>query len=203
MARRYRTFGGWLMHLIILLLTLGVIAFGLALGGLYLAEKTVPAPAGESDALIVLGAQVKADGRPSVQLEWRLEAALAEYRRLPRPIVVCGAQGANEPRPEGLVMRDWLTAQGVPAESVIPETRSTDTRENLRNALSLLPADAGRITVVTSDYHLPRALAIARDLGCQADGIGSPCKPEYWFKNHSREVLAWGKYFAVKWGVLK
>lgn len=191
------------MHLIVLLLTLGAVLFGIALGALYLAEKTTPAPAGDSGAIIVLGAQVKADGSLSVQLEWRMEAALAEYRRAPRPIVTCGAQGANEPRPEALAMRDWLMARGVPAEAIIAETQSTDTRENLVNALSLLPGDAGRVTLVTSDYHLPRALAIARDLGHPADGIGSPCKPEYWFKNHSREVLAWGKYFAVKWGVLK
>ena len=48
--------------------------------------------------------------------------------------------------------------------------------------------------MITSDYHLPRALAIAGSLGLDADGIGSPCKPEWWVKNHAREVLAWGKY---------
>ena len=41
-------------------------------------------------------------------------------------------------------------------------------------------------------------MRIARDLGYEAEGVGSPCKPEYWVKNHSREVLAWGKYFLNK-----
>lgn len=191
------------MHLILLLLTLGVILFAAALGLLYLAEISVPAPAGEGDAIIVLGAQVYMDERPSRQLEWRLEAALAEYGRAPRAIVVCGAQGSDEPRAEGLVMRDWLIQRGVPASSVIAETESTDTWQNLRNAFSLLPSGLKKATVVTSDYHLPRALAIARELGCEADGIGSPCTREYWLKNHAREVLAWGKYYAVKWGVLR
>ena len=44
-----------------------------------------------------------------------------------------------------------------------------------------------------------RAMALARDLGLEADGIGSPCKPEYWVKNHAREALAWVKYWLVKY----
>ena len=70
-----------------------------------------------------------------------------------------------------------------------------ETRENV-----LLSDGVQRVTVITSDYHLPRALALARDLGLEADGIGSPCRPEigFWIKNHAREVLAWGKYLAEK-----
>ena len=83
----------------------------------------------------------------------------------------------------------------MPDDQVIAETTSMNTLQNLQNAIALLPASAQRVTIVTSDYHLPRALQIARDLGVEADGIGSPCKPEYWMKNHAREVLAWGKYF--------
>ena len=59
--------------------------------------------------------------------------------------------------------------------------------------------------IVTSDYHLPRALAIARDAGLEAQGAGSPCRPEwnYWLKNHMREALAWVKYWGVKYLGLK
>ena len=53
--------------------------------------------------------------------------------------------------------------------------------------------------VVTSDYHVPRSLALARDQGFEAVGLGSPCKPEYWLKNHARETLAWIKYWGVKY----
>jgi len=52
---------------------------------------------------------------------------------------------------------------------------------------------------VTSDYHVPRSLALARDLGFQATGLGSPCKQEYWLKNHARELLAWVKYLGMKY----
>ena len=35
--------------------------------------------------------------------------------------------------------------------------------------------------------------------GYDACGMGSPCKPEYWIKNHAREALAWCKYWGVKY----
>ena len=97
-------------------------------------------------------------------------------------------------------MREWLISQGVPEEDVIAECESLNTRQNLTFAKALLPEGLTRVTVVTSDFHLPRALAMARDLGLDPDGIGSPCRPEigFWVKNHGREVLAWGKYLAEK-----
>ena len=175
----------------------GALCFAAALGALYWAETHAPATDGTSRAIIVLGAQVKADGEPSVQLSLRLEAALAEYEKNPRIIVVCGAQGGDEPRPEGDVMRDWLLERGVPADDVRAETDSRNTRQNLENAAALLAPETS-VTVVTSDYHLPRALAMARDTGLDADGVGSPCRLEYWMKNHCRELLAWGKYLLEK-----
>ena len=60
----------------------------------------------ETDVIIVLGAQVKPDGTPSVQLEYRLEAALSAYRDHPQKVVCCGGQAGTEPAPEGRVMAD-------------------------------------------------------------------------------------------------
>ena len=48
--------------------------------------------------------------------------------------------------------------------------------------------------VITSDYHVARALALCSDAGIQATGKGSPSKPEYFIKNHIREGLSWIKY---------
>lgn len=180
------------------LILLGIICFGIALGLLTWAEKHVPAPEGDYDAIIVLGAQVLPNGEPNVQLELRLEKALSYYQTHPIPIISCGAQGSNEPAPEGDVMSDWLIQRGVAPEHAVSETNSYNTWQNLRNAAALLPAGANRVIVVTSDYHLPRALQIAKDLGLEADGLGSPILPYWWIKNHTREVLAWCKYFVGK-----
>lgn len=182
----------------IALLLLGCTGFLTLLLALTYAEKHVPAPSGRYDAIIVLGAQVMEDGAPSRQLRLRLEGALEQYRAAPCLIITTGAQGANEPAPEGDVMKKWLMDAGVPEQDIISETQSFNTWQNLRNAKALLADHAARTVVVTSDYHLPRALWIARDAGLSADGIGTPTTPEWWLKNHVREVLAWCKYFAGK-----
>ncbi len=188
------------MHMILILALAGVLLFGLALGALSLAEVNPPPVSPDSGAVIVLGCQVYSTGNLSPQLELRLQSALDTYREHPRLIVCCGGQGENEPAPEGQVMREWLVRQGVPPEDVIAECESQNTRQNLAYARDLLPDTVQRVTVITSDYHLPRALALAKDVGLQADGIGSPCRPEigFWIKNHTREVLAWGKYLGQK-----
>ena len=186
------------------LILLGVILYAGVIGYICIREgsvqKTVPA-AENYDAIIVLGAQVKPDGVPSVQLSWRLDAAYEAWQRKPVPIVVCGAQGKDEPEPEALTMAAYLVAKGVPEDGILKDPDSFNTNQNLRNAAALLSKvpDIQRVLIVTSDYHLPRSMAIAEDLGYNACGMGSPCKPEYWLKNHAREALAWCKYWGKKY----
>ena len=192
--RKKGTWWRWVIGLVLA----GVLCGGAALGVLCYAETHPVARAENSQAIIVLGAQVYADGRLSLQLTKRMETALDEYRRNPRLIVVCGGQGKDEPLPEGEAMRQWLVDQGVSAEDILVDAESVNTRGNLQNAKAMLPEEVTQVTIVTSDYHLPRALQLARDFGLSADGIGSPCMPEYWVKNHSRELLAWGKYILEK-----
>ena len=186
-----------LFHRLILLALIAVGLFALLYVGLFgwvcYAESHVETPP-ETDAIIVLGAQVKPDGTPSVQLEYRLETALSAYQQLAQPIVCCGGQAGTEPAPEGRVMADWLIARGVPEADVLAETASGDTMENIRNAIRLLGYTPEKVLIVTSDYHVPRALQIARDQGLQAWGMSAPTLPEYWLKNRTREALGWGKY---------
>lgn len=163
-------------------------------------QKTVPA-AEEYDAIIVLGAQVKPDGSPSVQLGWRLDAAYEAWAQKHVPVVVCGAQGKDEPMAEAETMSLYLENKGVPMADILKDPNSFNTNQNLQNAAKLLKdlPEIQRVMIVTSDYHVPRAMALARDLGFDACGMGSPCKQEYWIKNHAREALAWCKYWARKY----
>ena len=156
------------------LVLLGAVCAAGLIGFVYYKETHLP-PVGEFDAIIVLGAQVKADGTPSVALERRLTAALEEYQKRPRLMIVCGAQGSDEPRAEGDVMRDWLIAHGVAAADIEAETDSFNTRQNLGYAQSIMD-DRGLTAalIVTSDYHLPRALAIARDAGSSPAARAAP-----------------------------
>ena len=179
---------------VLLALVLMGAAGALALMGfVYYMETHLPEQI-ESDVIIVLGAQVKEDGTPSVALERRLTAALQSYQEKQQTIIVCGAQGGNEPRAEGDVMRDWLLARGVAEPDVVAETESFNTRENLQNARAIMQERGlTQALVVTSDYHVARALMLCKQEGIAATGKGSPSKPEYFIKNHFREGLSWIK----------
>ena len=196
--------GHFLRRLIIGIIVLLIVLYAGVVGMVCIREgrvqKTVPA-AEDYDAIIVLGAQVKPDGSPSVQLSWRLDAAYEAWTRKNVPVVVCGAQGKDEPMQEAEAMSLYLENKGVPAAAILKDPDSFNTNQNLKNAAKLFRDLPGiqKVMIVTSDYHVPRAMALARDLGFDACGMGSPCKQEYWIKNHAREALAWCKYWARKY----
>ncbi|MBQ8162623.1 MAG: YdcF family protein [Clostridia bacterium] len=186
-----------LLRILIWLILLGIIVYLLLFGMVLYKESHVPAPGDDYEAVVVLGAQVKPDGTPNLQLQWRLDAGLEAYRKHPCFIVVCGAQGSDEPMPEAVAMRRVLEDAGVPPEQILSDPSSFNTRQNLQNARALLePYGIRKIIIVTSNYHLPRALALASDLGFDATGLASPTLGGFfWLKNHARETLSWVKYF--------
>jgi len=190
-----------LMKLAMLLVLLGILFYLGVVAMVVYRTNNVPA-AGEYDAIIVLGAQVKPDGEPSIQLQWRLDAAYKAWQERNCLVVVCGAQGANEPATEASVMKAELVRQGVPEESILMDDKSFNTRQNINNAISLMEGrGVDRVLIVTSDYHLPRAMALAEDAGLAASGVGSPTKQglRFWVKNYGREGLAWIKYWMQKY----
>lgn len=150
----------------------------------------------QPDALIVLGSGLIRGEVPPL-LRSRLDRALAIYRATPagvrRPVLVpSGGQGADEPRPEGAAMAEYLIAQGADPADVHPETESRSTRENLVLSGRVL-ADTGRTgptLVVTNNYHVLRAALLARDTGSSADVVGSPTAAYYVPSAFLREWVA-------------
>ena len=196
-----KTFWRRLWRALLCLALAGLACYAGLIALVYYWEVNVPQST-EYDSIIVLGAQVLPTGEPSVQLRWRLDKAIECYEKNPCYIVVCGGQGNNEPEPEGDVMRRELIRDGLPEKHVISDPVSADTKQNIRNAWDILQKlGCEKPLIVTSDYHLPRAMAIARDNGLDPLGAGSLCKPglKFWLKNHMREALAWVKYWGIKY----
>ncbi len=191
-----------LFRALLWLLAAGLACYAGLIALVYHWEVSVPTPA-DYDGIIVLGAQVLPSGQPSVQLRWRLDKAVEYYEKNPCPVVACGGQAGKEPAPEGEVMRALLLEDGLPEADVYADPDSMNTRENIQNAWRILQSlGCSRPLLVTSDYHLPRALALARDTGLTAvQGVGSPCRNEwnFWLKNHMREALSWVKYWGIKY----
>ncbi|WP_412028032.1 YdcF family protein [Deinococcus yunweiensis] len=154
------------------LLPLAVVAL-LAAGFLALPNLRVPNTQTPHATLLVLGAAQYA-GRPSPAFQRRLDHALSLYRSGGvQHIVVTGGRRQGDPYTEGGVGTTYLTRHGVPADDLSAETRSRTTIENLQNARVLL-SPGTPVTLVTDEAHAPRALALARALGMDADVSASP-----------------------------
>lgn len=158
-----------------------------------------PSPA---DAIIVLGARIYADGSPTPALERRLDRALGVYQDGYAPLIItCGAQGDDEPMPEADAMRNYLIEKGVPEDAVLAENESYNTQESLANAKAILDArgleDA---IIVSSDYHLWRALSMCKDIGLVATGAGSQnaITLRVSILNCLQETVSWVKYVLTR-----
>ncbi len=159
-------------------------------------------PVRRSDCIVVLGAKVHPDGRLSKTLRWRCERAWELWRDgLAGAVIVCGGRGGDEPCTEAFAMAAQLEELGVPRGRIHPEDKSVNTVENLRNAAGIMAAQGLRSAViVTSDYHLQRALWIARDLGMEVCGAAARSNPMpvKWVKSRLRESVSWMLYFVHK-----
>ena len=64
-------------------------------------------------------------------------------------------------------------ARGAAPARLLVEDRSANTEENLRFSRALMPEERPRIAVVTTAYHVFRALLIARRQGIRCVGYGA------------------------------
>ena len=98
-------------------------------------------------------------------------------------------------------MAEYLRERGVPGARLHLEDRSVNTVENLRNAQRIMTEKGWkRAILVTSDYHLQRALWLARDLGMNACGAAARSNPRPMkrIKARLRESVSWMLYFVRK-----
>lgn len=63
------------------------------------------------------------------------------------------------------IHRQLLLMAGVPAAQIHIEQNSRNTYENLQNLQQVLPDPDGQYLLITSAFHMPRSMGIARQLG--------------------------------------
>ena len=150
------------------------------------------APAG-LDYLLVLGAQVHSEDRASVVLQYRLDTAAAYLEKNPETVcIVTGGQGPNEPCPEAVTMRNILEARGIDPSRILSEEKAGNTLENIRFSYELIGPEAPERTIgiVTNNFHMYRACAIARRQGgVKVYAESAPSTPMFLLSNLLRECL--------------
>ena len=132
------------------------------------------APACCYDAIVVLGGGVGPAYPPELpdphlnegaDRVWH--AARLWKRGLAPRIIVSGgsflAQHGGPPATEADAMRMFLVDLGVPADAITDEGKALNTIENIRNVRAIV--GKGRVALVTSAYHMPRALQLAARAG--------------------------------------
>ncbi len=151
-------------------LSLGLVYVGYFLHVLRIARKA-PCDSMQSDYLLLFGKHAPG-GRMDPDFDARLQRAAQLWRQRPaRSIVLLGGGPPGMPT-EAELARERLLALGIAADApLVLESWSRDTMQNLRNARSLLreAAHHGRVTLLSSRYHLARCALFARQLGIDAD----------------------------------
>ena len=125
------------------------------------------------DVLIVLASDGDA-GMVGELSYWRAVHAVWAWRTGGwQEMIVSGGGGAQ-------AMRDFAVAQGVPAQAIRVEGRSGSTRENAVFTAKLLGPDVRKKVLMTSDYHMFRAVRAFRKAGLDVRTIPVPDAGKHW-----------------------
>jgi uncharacterized SAM-binding protein YcdF (DUF218 family) len=120
----------------------------------------------DADIIVLLGGATRGDvhmgtlGDLNQQAD-RLVHAVELYKagKAPRILVTGGAEPGD--RSEAEIMRDLLVVMGVPERAIVLERASRDSHDNSVNtAVMLRQMGAEKILLVTSAFHMRRAVAL-------------------------------------------
>ena len=160
-----------------------------------IAARSEPDP--DRDFLIIPGCAIRADGAPTPLLQGRIDRAL-EFARKQKELtgreitfIASGGKGSDEVISESACIARYLKEQGVPAEQIIVEDRSTNTFENMKFSKEkiLAAGRSGKIAFATTNYHVFRSGLFARRVKLRAIGMGAPTKWYYWPNAAVREFI--------------
>lgn len=151
-------------------LSVGLVYVGYFVHVLRIARKAPCLPE-LGDCVLVFGKHAPR-GLVDADFTARIDRAAQLWRdRPPRSVVLLGGGPEGMPS-EAELARQGLFARGIAQDApLLIEAQSRDTLQNMRNARELLRtlADRGRVTLLSSRYHLARCALFARQLGMDAE----------------------------------
>ena len=146
------------------------------------------------DCILVLGCRVKENGEPSAMLYDRLKRGIELYEQGVAPKIIMSGDHGTKEYDEVNTMKDVAVATGVPSRDVFMDHAGFSTYESVYRAKEIFKAE--KIIIVTQDYHLYRALFIAKQLGIEAYGVNADYRSYLGqSKREIREILARCKDF--------
>lgn len=172
-----------------------VLALGIGVGGFAFGNVVAHSKSNEKNTeyVIVLGCMVRGD-EPGIFLRGRINKAYEYLTNHPESkAILSGGQGNGENISEAQCMYNVLSEKGIEASRLIIEDKSTSTKENFENSLSLLKksgVNIDEITVVTNDFHEYRAYEFAKRNGVRAYSYSSKTPWNGYMPFATREAIA-------------
>lgn len=111
----------------------------------------------KADIGVVLGTAIFADGSLSSYLKGRLDETVNLYQKGFFPLVVVSG-GENEfGLSETKIMKEYLIAQGIPANVVIEDPEGVNTAATAKNMVGIMQKNSAKSAfIVTQFFHVPR-----------------------------------------------
>lgn len=151
-------------------------------------------PPGEVDCILVLGCGVYADGSPTPMLYDRLTRGVELYGAGWGDRLLLSGDNRSVYYNELATMYQVSRDLGAPGEAIVLDYAGLSTYDSLYRARDIFGVE--RLVIVTQDYHLSRALYLARALGLEAWGVAAEGedRPGQLYRE-LREILARDKDF--------
>ena len=182
----------WLRRTVSLLAAVCAAAILVTLGKMASAAMNRP-PEDAACTVVVLGCQVLPDGRPSLMLQNRIDAAYDYLAAHPEAVCIAsGGQNDRETISEAACIRNTLAEMGIAPARIYTEARSTSTQENLTFSARIIEEEGlpAQVAIASDNFHQLRAAIWAGRAGLTpyAAGCASPwfLAPGYW----AREAAA-------------
>lgn len=149
-----------------------------------------------ADCIVVLGCQVRSDGTPSHMLEDRLKRGVALYELGASSKILMSGDHGTKGYDEVNTMKAYAIDAGIPTEDIFMDHAGFSTYETIYRAKEIFGAK--KIIVVTQQYHLFRAMYIAKAAGLEVYGVAADYRSySGQFSRDVREVLARVKDFGM------
>ncbi len=149
----------------------------------------------DSDCILILGAGLNADGKPSSMLKDRLDQGISLYQAGAADKLLMSGDHGQTNYDEVNAMKAYAIDAGVPSEDVFMDHAGFSTYESIYRARDVFLAE--KILIVTQEYHLYRALYIAGALDMEAYGVAAADPNNYYGQGYRelREIAARCKDF--------
>ena len=171
--------------ILLIVLTANIVVFKKSKGYLY--DKLTDVPT--CYTAIVLGAKVSSKGVPSDYLQDRLDRSIELYRHKKITRLLLSGDHGQTSYDEVNSMKAYMIGHGIDTADIFLDHAGFNTYNTMVRAKKIFQVKEA--IIVTQEFHLPRAVFIARSKGIEAYGIKADKRKYPTLKSlEIREILA-------------